>query len=39
MTQRSGLADVLDHQEAAEAAYYDIESVPRLTPWYSTGRL
>ena len=39
LTQRSSLADVLDHQEAAEAAYYDMESVPRLTPWCSTGRL
>ena len=37
MTQRSSLSDVLDHQEAAEAAYYDMESVPRLTPWCSTG--
>ena len=39
LTQRSSLVDVLDHQEAAEAAYYDMESVPRLTPWCSTGRL
>ena len=39
LTQRSSLVDVLDHQEAAEAAYYDMESVPRLTPWCSTGRM
>ena len=28
---------MLDQQEAAEAAYCDMESVPPSTPWCSTG--
>ena len=39
LTLRSSLLAVLEPQEAAEAARRDVESVPRSTPWCSTGRV
>ena len=39
LTLHSSLLDVREPQEAAEAACCDVESMPRSTPWCSTGRL
>ena len=39
LTLLSSLIDVFEEQEAADAAYCDVESMPRSTPWCSTGRL